>query len=217
MVPSGEQWRERAACRKTRVEMVPGDNVRNLRRAKKVCGACPVKVKCLLAVEKMTLEQGRDFTQGVYAGLTAQERDTMAVLGRLPEPCTSCGLECVPINLQTTQCAACKPGVQIRYDDYRLLIEQRVRAGKSYQEIADELRLDVRGVTRSCARWKLKIQKRSASRERTGVMECGTLAAKYRHHRKEKRTGNPADGFRNCPQCRFVPWDNGKTRKASVA
>lgn len=201
MVPSGEGWRERGACRRTRVDMVP--HQRGIKSAKRVCSACPVQVKCLLAVEKMRLEQGAEQVQGVYAGLTARERDTMAVLGRQPEPCTKCGLDCVPINLEMTECEACQPKADIRYDDYRLLIEQRVRAGKSYQEIADELRLKKRVVVAACAKWKLKIGKRSASRPRQGVMECGTLAAKYRHHRKEPYS------WRNCPQCRFVPWNKG--------
>jgi len=215
MAPLAEQWRERAACRKTKVDMVPGDSVRGVRRAKKVCSACPVRVRCLVDAEKMTLEKGAGYTQGIWAGFTEQERATMAVLGRLPEPCTSCGLECVPINLETTECSTCRPGIPIRYDDYRLLIEQRVRAGKSYQEIADDLRLKKTSVVTACARWKLKIRARSANRERAVVMPCGTLAAKTRHHRKERKTGNPEDGFRNCPQCRFVPWSKGTAKIAA--
>lgn len=211
MVPLREQWRARAACRRTKVEMVPG--TRGIKSAKRVCGACPVKVKCLLTVEKMRLEKGAEHAQGVYAGLTARERDTMAVLGRLPEPCTNCGLDCVPINFEITECEGCRPSANIRYDDYRLLIEQRVRDGKSYQEIADDLRLRKTAVVAACARWKIKIGKRSANRPRANVQPCGTVAAKYRHHRKEKKTGDPADGFRNCPVCRFVPWDNSKTRQ----
>jgi hypothetical protein len=210
-----EQWRERAACRKTKVDMVPGNNVGGIQRAKKVCSVCPVRVRCLIDAEKMTLEKGAGYTQGVWAGFTEQERATMAVLGRLPEPCTTCGLECVPIRLDSTECSVCRPGLQVYYDDYRMLIEQRVRARKSYQEIADELRLKKVSVANACARWRLKIRKRSVSRQRTGVMPCGTIAAKTRHMRREKKTGNPADGFRNCPQCRLVPWTKGGVKSAA--
>lgn len=209
MAPSVD-WFDRAACRTGLIDMVPqtGEGVL---LAKKMCARCPVTVKCLLAAERLATLKDGESAQGVWGGLTAQERGTMAVLGRLPEPCDTCGLDCVPINLKATQCSSCKPAERLVYDDYRMLIELMVRAGASYKEIGLRLRLNCSSISSACKRWKVRTAKRSVKRN-VSVMPCGTLAAKYRHHRLEKRTGNPADGFRSCPECRFVSWKRGRSQ-----
>lgn len=208
------EWRARAACRNAKVDMVPAAD--QVRRAKAVCSVCPVRIKCLLQAEKLTLEGGTAAAQGVWGGLTERERATMAGLGRLPAPCARCGQECVPINMATDRCSVCHPAARISYDDYRLMAEQMIRDGRSYQEISDRLRLPVITVKTACRKWKIKPGKRSRSRSLRDLKPCGTVAAKYRHHRKERRTGNPADGFRNCPQCRLVPWDKGVSKAAAA-
>ncbi len=200
-------WRDRAACRNVRSEMVPKPS--RVKTAKRLCAKCPVRIKCLLEAETVTRERGPEFAQGVWGGLTEAERNTMAGMGRLPDACSSCGLECVPINMATTECSACNPKAKIQYDDYRMLVELLVKEGKSYQEISQELRLNRQAVVSVCNRWKLKVGKRSASRQLRDVMGCGTLAAKYRHHRKEKYS------WRNCPQCRLVPWNKGTAKIAA--
>lgn len=202
-------WRERAACRRVKTEMVPKPS--RVKTAKRLCAQCPVRIKCLLEAEEVTRTLGPEFAQGVWGGLTVAERNTMAGMGRLPDNCSSCGLECVPINMATSQCSACDPTAKVCYDDYRMIIELMVKDGKSYREISEELRLNKSAVVSACGRWKLKIGKRSASRTRTEVMECGTLAAKYRHHRKEKYS------WRNCPQCKFVPWNKGAMKTTAKA
>jgi hypothetical protein len=206
MAPSAD-WATRAACRRVRYEMVPEED--QVRSAKAVCKVCPVRIRCLLAAQKLTLEHGPEATLGVWGGLTERERDTMAGMGRLPDPCSRCGLECVPVNMATSECSSCNPRAKIRYEDYRMMIELGVKEGKSYREIAEDLRLDLDAVKSVCARWKLKIGKRSASRQLREVMECGTLAAKYRHHRKERYS------WRNCPRCRLVPWNKGGAKTAA--
>jgi hypothetical protein len=212
MAPSAD-WRTRAACRRVRYEMVPDAD--RVRTAKAVCRSCPVRIRCLLAAEKLRAECGSDAALGVWGGLTERERDTMYGMGRLPEPCVRCGLECVPINMATSECSACNPKAWVLYEDYRMMIELRLKEGRSYAEIAEDLRLNLDAVKSACTRWKLKSGKRSQTRTRTDVLPCGTLAAKYRHHRKEKKTGNPADGFRNCPECRLVPWSRGQSKVAA--
>lgn len=208
MAPSTDGWRRRAACRNTMIDMTPDpDDGEALRLAKKLCAQCPVKVKCLLASE--ALQRGGERARGVWAGLSEQERNTMAGLGRLPEPCSSCDLDCVPINLSTTQCASCRPTALVDFGDYRLLIETMVRDGKSYQEISDRLRLKKASLASACKRWKIKIGKRSANRPRANVKECGTLAAKYRHHR------NIPYSWRDCPRCRLVPWNKAVAKVAA--
>lgn len=208
MEPSAD-WRHRSACRRTKVEMAGADT--RVRRAKALCSVCPVRIKCLLAAQKLTLDSGADAAQGVWGGLTQQERATMAGTGRLPAPCTRCGQECVPINLATTECSACKPTARLFYEDYRLMIETMLRDGNSYQEIADRLHLRVGAVKSACGRWKLRSTKRSPYPEQKRAMECGTLAAKYRHHRKEKYS------WRDCPKCRFVPWNKGPYKGTRTA
>lgn len=212
MVPSTDErapdWRDQAACRSVTQEMVPADDDSSgVQLAKKVCHGCPVLISCLMAAEKIGETHGREYAQGVWGGLTAQERDTMVGLNRWPAPCTSCGLECVPINLSITECSACKPKATILTADYREQITDLVALGRSYEEIARRLRLRKATVTRACGLWKLKSAKRSSS-GRQWTKPCGTEAAKARHHRLEKKTGNPADGFKACPICKHVKWKN---------
>lgn len=210
---AADDWRSRAACRGTSVDMVPTgkdeqtgefrltDQVRiALRRAKQVCAGCPVVTRCLLDAERLTLQYGDEHVQGIRGGLSERERATMAGLGRLPEPCVSCGYDCVPVALSVAECESCDPTAKMNYDDYRLLIEQAVRAGKSYLEIAGQLRLRKVVVQVACRRWSLKIGKRSAARRRATLKQCGTVAAKRRHHRDKPFS------WRDCPACQAVPW-----------
>jgi hypothetical protein len=189
--------------------MVPDeDDGAGVQLAKKVCLGCSVGVSCLLAAEDEATRYGADQVQGVRGGLTAQERATWAGLGRWPAPCTGCGLDCVPIHLRTTKCSACNPRARVHYADYREQIVNLIKGGWSYEQIGVRLHLGKEAIAGACARWKLSAKTRS-NRPRRDKLPCGTLAAKYRHHRKEKKTGDPADGFKACPKCRHVPWQKG--------
>lgn len=210
MEPSADDWRRRAACRNAKVEMVPADgDSAGLRRAKKLCAGCPVRDRCRQQAIQEATAGGMEAVWGVWGGLTEKERATMIGLGRQPAPCTRCGLDCVPIKLKMTKCAVCQPRAQIRYDDYRLKIERMVRDGCSTKEVAERLHLRREAVVSACARWKLGVAKRSSARQ-IDVMPCGTLAAKYRHHRRERYS------WRDCPRCQFVPWNRGTDRKAAA-
>jgi hypothetical protein len=167
--------------------------------AKKLCADCPVRAACLLEAEEVAERFGPELVQGVWGGLTGQERNTMVGLNRAPAPCSRCGLDCVPISPKLTECEACSPRSRLRYDDYQTQITALIAAGCSYEQIALRLRLTKSGVVTACARWKLTPQARSSS-VRKAHLPCGTVAAKYRHHREEKYS------WKRCPQCREVPW-----------
>lgn len=200
-------WRKRAACRGRTQEMVPTEDADTypleIQLAKKVCAGCPVTVRCLIAAEHLTTTLGADYAQGVWAGLTVQERATMAGLKVGPVPCSACGLDCVPINLSTFECIVCKPTARLRYDDYRPQIVALIEAGLSYHQVADQLRLGREAVTAACFRWKIRSRTASA-RKQQRVKECGTLAAKQRHLRHGETDQDCA--------CKHVPWKKGKSR-----
>lgn len=209
-----QAWRSLAACRSVSQEMVPDESDgAAVLLAKKVCQDCPVAVACLYAAEQIVERLGSGQAQGVWGGLTARERDSAVGLARWPAPCTSCRLDCVPINASITECSACRPQATVLYADYREQILELIAKGLSYEEISGRVRLPRPAVTRACNNWKVKPAKRSGVGHRE-YQPCGTVAAKLRHHRAEKKTGNPADGFAACPVCRHVSWKGGtKTPK----
>jgi WhiB family redox-sensing transcriptional regulator len=200
-------WQILAACRGSAVEMVPdspgqAENSATL-LAKKVCKTCPVRQACLALAHRISSSRGPEYTQGVWGGLTPRERDSWRLLGVPPRPCTGCGLDCVPINSHTTECNACSPHQKPRYEEYRVLIERLIVAGSSAAEAARELRLARDSVIKACRRWRREITGRGR-RGRRPVRECGTLAAKTRHHRN-------GESDQDCA-CKHVRWKAGKKR-----
>lgn len=200
-------WRKRAACRDQALEMVPTDDTDTwgleIQLAKKVCVDCKVGSHCLAAAERLTLTRGGEYAQGVWAGLTEQERATMAGLDLDPRPCPRCGLDCVPINLSTNECNICVPGAVLLYDDYRTRIVSLIEAGLSYRQIAEKLRLNRDAVGDACRRWDCRSKSASARRARP-LKECGTLAAKERHRK--------AGVLKPDCACQNVPWKRGRSR-----
>jgi transcription factor WhiB len=183
--------------------MVPDDPRSGVMLAKKICAECTVSSYCLKRAEEIVERSGPAEAQGVWAGLTHTERGTMAVLGWPPRPCSTCGLDCVPINSETTVCNACAPKQNIRYIDYKPLIRQLAAEGLSSSEMSERLRLSVRTVTAACT--KLRIKTATVGRRgKRPVQGCGTLAAKTRHARK-------GESWQNCA-CRHVPWKKGRRR-----
>lgn len=186
--------------------MVP-DDCSAVRPAKKICAGCPVSAACLAEAEEITTQRGMHHAQGVWGGLTMQERATLAVLGRPPGPCPRCALVCIPVNYATKLCSTCNPKARVAYNDYRALIEEMIDAGASYQQVADRLRLTKDGVTGACLRWG-KPAKAVTRRGDRAVKECGTLAAKERHRKR-------GVSWQDCA-CRYVPWKKGRPRKRST-
>jgi hypothetical protein len=203
-------WRTRAACRDQPHEMVPNksDSRHQVQMAKKVCSTCTVVEQCLAFAEQVTDLHGIDQAQGVWAGLTERERGARVALDLPRQSCRKCGLDYVPINLQVTACSLCMPKASRHYLDYKPQIVGLIKAKCSYGEIALRLRLPKTVVAGLCNRWGMGSPARTGNFE---PMPCGTLAAKYRHHRKEKHS------WKKCPACRLVPWDRGKYRDTKVA
>ncbi len=164
--------------------------------------------RCFAFAEQLTATYGRDYAQGVWGGLTLQERNTLAGLGRPPAPCPQCGLICVPVSYTTELCQQCDPKSRVRYDDYRDQITAMIAAGLTYQQVADRLRLNKAAVGNACLRWDSKA-KTTSKRGRRPLKECGTLAAKTRHARH-------GESWQNCA-CRHVPWKKGRSRKQTRA
>jgi WhiB family redox-sensing transcriptional regulator len=76
---SANRWRRRAACRKlpTEVFYPTGNYTRGAEeRAKTVCSTCPVRADCLV----FAIDHDEPF--GVWGGLTAEERRTVAAQER---------------------------------------------------------------------------------------------------------------------------------------
>lgn len=163
---------------------------------------------CFAFAEQLTITYGRDYAQGVWGGLTLQERNTLAGLGRPPAPCPRCGLICVPVSCTTELCQQCDPKARIRYDEYRELITPLIADGWTYQQVADHLRLNKAAVGNACLRWDSKA-KTMSKRGRQPLKECGTLAAKTRHARH-------GESWQNCA-CRHVPWKKGHYRTTARA
>ena len=72
----GPDWRDRAACRDADPELffpfdATGPRREQIRQAKQVCQACPVRARCL----DWALVRGFDF--GIWGGTTEQERRVM--------------------------------------------------------------------------------------------------------------------------------------------
>lgn len=70
-------WRENAACRDTEPELFfpvteLGPGARQVAQAKAVCGACPVRAKCL------SYALGNGLTAGIFGGATEGERRNLA-------------------------------------------------------------------------------------------------------------------------------------------
>jgi len=81
-VPRGDDWRERAACRKADPELFFPPKPRtaaNYKRAKAICGVCPVRDKCLALVIGLDAADDR---WGMFGGLTPSERRRMRSLYR---------------------------------------------------------------------------------------------------------------------------------------
>jgi len=179
--------------------MVP-DGRQAVLLAKKVCAGCPVQMRCYADAEDLSAAYGHDNPQGVWAGLTLQERNTWAGLRRTPAPCAECGLICVPVSHATDRCQACDPETPLAYRDYRDQILEMIAAGWTYQQVADQLRLSKSGVAGACYRWQEKART-SPRRGKRAVKECGTLAAKSRHARH-------GESWENCA-CKHVAWKRG--------
>jgi WhiB family transcriptional regulator, redox-sensing transcriptional regulator len=67
------QWRDRAACRGAETEMffpdgTAGPALRDIERAKRICGGCPVRARCL----DWAVDHGAAF--GIWGGFTEDER-----------------------------------------------------------------------------------------------------------------------------------------------
>jgi hypothetical protein len=206
MLASRVDWRTRAACRRTLREMVPDDDQRYVSISKKICAECPVVSHCLAYAEQLVATYGRSYAQGVWGGLTLQERDTLAVLGRPPRPCPRCRLICVPVSYATELCQQCAPKSRLAYDDYRDQITALIASGLTYQQVADRLRLKRSAVFNACLRWRIKA-KVAAGNGRRAVKECGTLAAKTRHSRH-------GESWQNCA-CKHVAWKKGRPRASA--
>jgi hypothetical protein len=159
---------------------------------------------CFAYAERLSDTLGHDQAQGVWGGLTQRERDTLAILDRPPELCPSCGLLCVPVGSTTELCNVCNPKPTINWVEYRPLVEPLIAAGRTYQQVADELRLDKVGVSSACYRWNLQLRT-PGKRGRRAVKGCGTLAAKTRHRRH-------GENWRLCA-CAQVPWKPKRTPK----
>jgi hypothetical protein len=160
--------------------------------------------QCFAAAERLTQTHGRNFAQGIWGGLTLDERNTLAGLGLPPRPCPQCALICVPVNFATDRCSACDPQARIVYEDYRPQIMKMIESGATYWEIADALRLTRNSVGGACNRWNIRAQQ-SSKRGKRPRKECGTLAAKERHRKH-------GESWRDCA-CRHVPWRKGRPRK----
>jgi hypothetical protein len=197
-------WETRAACRNSASEMVPDDSRQGVDLAKKVCAGCPVVSSCFAQAQRLTAVHGRQYPQGVWGGLTLQERNTMVGLDRDPVPCPGCGLICVPVSYATNRCQVCDPKTRLTYLDYRDRITRLIASGSSYQQVAAALRLGHVAVASACGRWGIKAQTASP-RVRHALKECGTLAAKSRHARH-------GESWENCA-CKHVPWKRGVTRR----
>lgn len=73
---SGDEWRERAACRDEDPELFfpiseVGLGAKQVNRAKAVCARCPVASECLADA----LDHGLDF--GIFGGMTPRERRSL--------------------------------------------------------------------------------------------------------------------------------------------
>jgi hypothetical protein len=200
---SKPDWRKRAACREMPQEMVPDDDQLGVQLAKKICAGCPVVSACYAFAEHLTTTLGAEYAQGVWGGLTARERGTMIGLQRPPAECPGCGLICVPVSYATDHCQACRPGTRIAYADYRPQIEPMLAAGRTYQQVADALRINKNSMAAACNGWGIQ-SKTTSARGKRALKECGTLAAKERHRKH-------GESWENCA-CKHVPWKKGKPR-----
>lgn len=171
--------------------------------AKKICATCPVADHCLQRVEQVADTWGISYTQGVWAGLTHQERATWRALRITPRPCERCQLLCVPVNRHTKICNACKPRQRIYYDDYRDHIVKLVEAGCSAGAVAQALTLNKDSVISACKRWQVKIVV-EGQRGRTPKYDCGTPAAKRRHR-------NHGESWESCA-CKHITWSGRRRR-----
>jgi WhiB family redox-sensing transcriptional regulator len=75
-VTTGSDWRARSACLQADPELffpvgTTGPAVRQVRQAKQVCAACPVRSACL----EWALDERQD--HGVWGGLTEDERRSL--------------------------------------------------------------------------------------------------------------------------------------------
>lgn len=64
-------WEERAACGRYDPEIFFGTTAADERRAKAICGTCPVLTECLVAALSTPIEFG------VWGGLSERERRTL--------------------------------------------------------------------------------------------------------------------------------------------
>lgn len=73
----GDDWRDRAACRRTDpewfypVSYAGGPSLLQIDEAKQICAACPVRARCLA----FALESGDD--HGILGGTTPDERKSL--------------------------------------------------------------------------------------------------------------------------------------------
>lgn len=88
-------WTRRALCLGSTANFFTDDPV-EVEKAKAVCAGCPVRAECL--------EYGRHEPDGIWGGLTPQERH---VTHPREHSCLSCGGVLIPINRTQERCLGC--------------------------------------------------------------------------------------------------------------
>lgn len=78
-------WRDRAACRDAEHDLffpigTTGPALAQIKRAKQICGGCPVREPCL----EWALKTGED--SGIWGGKTGEERRALRYLRKVPGP-----------------------------------------------------------------------------------------------------------------------------------
>lgn len=67
------EWRRRAACH-GQSELFHGGNNDRLNQARRICETCPVRMDCLAANFRTETQVDPRYWQGVFGGLSANER-----------------------------------------------------------------------------------------------------------------------------------------------
>jgi WhiB family redox-sensing transcriptional regulator len=81
-LPNRLAWAARAACQGQDLALFFSDAEQKVAQAKQICAACPVRRECL---DEALLAEGTSLGDGVFGGLTAEERNEAAYLRALKQ------------------------------------------------------------------------------------------------------------------------------------
>lgn len=161
-----EGWRSFGLCRDAGVDMVPDTQIEN-REAQLVCHGCPVQQDCLQHAMDLLRTWGPGQVQGVWGGLTADER-VLVASGRHRAPCSICAIDCVPAGgdsrcwlCSKSSTAAPVAGAEAAAGRLPIATQRRAFArlladGLTIREASEQLGYSTSTGRDACRRWGLK-------------------------------------------------------------